>query len=127
MAGTSTFPIFLTGEHIPWNRTLGILGRVEPFEDFYGDRCFLSGHRGLGAWQIAVRLSYANFNDDDIFGGIGQSVTLGLNWHWNAHARLQLNYIFGRVDDRLAELAAGGSAIASGSYEIAGARCIIDF
>jgi len=118
---------FLTGEHIPWNRTMGILGRVEPFEDFFGDECFLSGHRGSGAWQIAVRLSYANFNDDDVFGGIGQSVTFGLNWHWNAHARLQLNYISGRVDDRLADFAAGGSAMVSGSYQITGARCIIDF
>ena len=118
---------FLTGEHIPWNRSLGTIGRVEPLEDFYGDGCFLSGHRGSGAWQIAVRLSYANFNDDDVFGGIGQSVTFGLNWHWNAHARLQLNYVSGRVDDRLADLAAGGTAMVSGSYQITGARCIIDF
>jgi len=63
----------------------------------------------------------------DILGGISQSVTLGLNWHWNAHARLQMNYIFGQVDDRLPDLAAGGSAIVSRSYEIVGARCIIDF
>lgn len=118
---------FLTGEHIPWNRTLGTIGRVEPFEDFFGDRGFLSGRRGPGAWQIAVRLSYANFNDDNVFGGIGQSVTFGLNWHWNARARLQLNYISGRVDDRLADLAGGGTAMVSGSYQITGARCIIDF
>ncbi|MCA9095363.1 MAG: hypothetical protein KDA68_17915, partial [Planctomycetaceae bacterium] len=27
------FSYFLTGEHIPWNRELGVIGRVEPFEN----------------------------------------------------------------------------------------------
>jgi len=119
---------FLTGEHIPWNRNLGILGRVKPFEDFFHLR---QGNgqpvRGKGAWQMACRLSYANFNDGDILGGVGRSVTLALNWYWNSHTRLQLNYLFGRIDDRQAALAGGGSTLASGGYQIAGARVMIDF
>jgi len=119
---------FLTGEHIPWNRELGILGRVEPFEDFFCVRtCNRRIARGLGAWQVAVRLSYADFNDDNIFGGIGQSATLALNWYWNSHARMQFNYIFGRIDDRLADLAGGGTAIVSGDYQISGVRFMMDF
>jgi hypothetical protein len=40
---------------------------------------------------------------------------------------MQFNYIFGHIDDRLAALNGGGSAIVSGDYQIAGVRCIIDF
>jgi phosphate-selective porin OprO/OprP len=116
---------FLTGEHIPWNRQLGILGRVEPFTGFF---C-VDAHRerGLGAWQFAARLSYADFNDRDILGGIGNSVTFALNWHWNSHARMQFNYVIGRIDDRLADLAGGGTAVVSGDYQISGVRFMLDF
>ena len=63
---------FLTGEHIPWNRRLGTIGRVEPFEDFFAvNDCNRRVGLGLGAWQVAARLSYANFNSDDVLGGIG--------------------------------------------------------
>jgi phosphate-selective porin OprO/OprP len=119
---------FLTGEHIPWNRDLGILGRIKPFEDFFHLRqCNGRTARGMGAWQVACRLSYADFNDDDIIGGVGRSATLALNWYWNAHTRLQLNYLFGRIDNRQAALANGGTTLASGGYQIAGARVMIDF
>jgi len=119
---------FLTGEHIPWNRKLGILGRIEPLEDFFhvGD-CDGCTDRGIGAWQIAARLSHADFSSQDILGGIGTSATLAVNWYWNAHSRLQFNYIFGRIDDRQADLAGGGTAVVSGSYQISGARFMIDF
>ncbi len=119
---------FLTREHIPWNRELGILGRVRPFEDFF--LVSTCDHRlgcGWGAWEVACRLSYGDLNDEDIYGGYGRSATLALNWYWNANARLQLNYIVGRIDDSLASQAAGGPAIVSGSYQIAGLRAMIDF
>ncbi len=82
---------------------------------------------GWGAWQAAVRLSYADFNSEDIFGGVGRNLTLALNWYWNANSRLQFNYIFGRIDDRLAPLNSGGNALVSGGYQIAGVRFMIDF
>ncbi len=119
---------FLTGEHIPWNRGLGILGRVTPHENFmFSDVCRGKGGRGLGAWQVAVRYSYADLNDDDIYGGIGESTTMALNWHWNSHARMQVNYIVGRIVDHRTALNAGGTAILSGDYQIVGTRFIIDF
>jgi phosphate-selective porin OprO/OprP len=117
---------FLTGEHIPWNRELGILGRVEPFEDFFNLRtregCL---SRGTGAWEIATRFSYGDLTDRDLLGGVGQSVTFALNWYWNAHARLQWNYIFGRISDRAPVGQTSGAV--SGSYQISGVRGIIDF
>lgn len=62
---------FLTGEHMVWDRTRNRLGRVVPFENFFHVRtCDGCIGRGLGAWQIAVRGSYADYSDDDIHGGI---------------------------------------------------------
>lgn len=110
---------FLTGEHMPWDRKTGTLGRIVPFENFFAV-CDCDGYpqRGLGAWQIAARYSYADFNDENIVGGIGNSVTLGLNWYWNPYARMQFNYLVGEVDRGQA----GGD-----DYQIAGVRFMIDF
>jgi len=110
---------FLTGEHTPWVRKTGTLGRVKPFENFFsvrncdGDRAF-----GLGAWQVAARYSYADLQDQDIIGGKGESLTLGLNWWWNPNARMQLNYLVGEIERE---------PIASGDYEIVGLRWMVDF
>lgn len=114
---------FLTGEHMPWERKSGTLGRIKPFENFFllrgcNDECI----RGKGAWQVAARYSYADFNDEDIFGGVGEAVTLGLNWYWNPNARVQLNYIFGNIDDRNV-----GGTLYGGDYQIFGTRFMIDF
>ena len=107
---------------------MGVLGRVKPFEDFsYRESSRLGPVRGGGAWQVAVRFSYADFNDEEILGGRGKSVTAALNWYWNDHSRLQMNYIVGRIDDRLASLSAGGSVITSGDYQFVGVRTMIDF
>lgn len=116
---------FLTGESLPWNRTLGILGRVEPARPFIhagGSRADCASETGWGAWQVAGRLSATDFNDDNIRGGRGRSATLALNWYWNSHTRLQFNYIFGQIEDR----ETGGSLV-SGDYQIAGTRLMIDY
>jgi phosphate-selective porin OprO/OprP len=112
---------FLTGEHMPWKRSTGTLDRIKPFENFFlVDRCCGGHGTGWGAWQVAARYSYADFNDEDVLGGIGQSVTLGLNWYWNANTRLQLNYINGNIDNM-------GATALGGDYDIVGARFMIDF
>ena len=122
---------FLTGEHMPWERDMGQIGRVEPFENFFLVNTCCDGVRGgWGAWQIAYRMSYANFSDDDILGGRGFSHTLGLNWHWNPYARLQLNAIYGEIDDREgfddADPPASLGPVA-GHYTILGTRLMVDF
>ena len=110
---------FLTGEHTPWVRKTGTLGRVKPFENFFSVRDG-EGNRamGLGAWQVAARYSYADLQDEDITGGKGESLTLGLNWWWNPNARMQLNYLVGEIERE---------PIASGDYQILGLRCMVDF
>ena len=115
---------FLTGEHIPWSRKSGTLGRVKPFEDFFlVNRCSGGHGYGIGAWQVAVRYSYADFNDEDLFGGIGESITVGLNWHWSSNARLQFNWLSGTIEDNRVTR---GIPL-SGNYDIVGVRWMVDF
>lgn len=116
---------FLTGEHMPWDRESGTLGRVKPFENFWlVERCRGGVAGGWGAWQVAARYSQGDFSDADIFGGVGESFTLGLNWHWNPNARMQFNYINGRIDERAGVATPG---LLAADYEIYGARFMIDF
>lgn len=107
---------FLTGEYMPWSRKSGTLGRPKP-----------SSNLGptSGAWQIAARYSFADFSDDNILGGQGESITIGLNWYWNANASLQLNYIQGTISDRSVD--AGGSTFTEGDYSIIAMRMRVDF
>jgi phosphate-selective porin OprO/OprP len=109
---------FLTGEHIPWERNRGTLGRVKPFENFFMVRdCDCDTQRGWGAWQVAMRYSWADLTDFDVIGGEADSWTMGLNWLWNPYARMQFNYIMGEViNDE-----------GSGQYDIFGVRFMVDF
>jgi phosphate-selective porin OprO/OprP len=114
---------FLTGEHIPWDREQGILDRVEPFAPFY----FAGDPRsrrlcGRGAWQVAVRWSFADLTDQDIAGGIGESVSAALAWYITAHSRMQINYIYGDIHDR-----APVAGQTFGTYHAVGTRWLVDF
>lgn len=91
---------FLTGEHIPWDRETGQLGRVKPFENFFLVRQQDGGVcSGLGAWEVCIRYSYCDLTDGDIAGGVSSEVTLGLNWYWNEWSRMQFNYVHGTIID----------------------------
>lgn len=119
---------FLTGEHIPWDRRTGCLGRVKPFENFFlVDRCCGGTGWGLGAWQVACRYSYADFSDENIFGGTGESITAGLNWHWTPYARMQFNYIHGEIRDADVDNNPAAPNLVSGEYDIIGTRVMVDF
>jgi phosphate-selective porin OprO/OprP len=115
---------FLTGEHMPWERDSGTLGRIKPFENFFlvDTACGRVGS-GWGAWQVAARYSYADFNSGDIFGGIGEAMTLGLNWYWTANSRMQFNWIHGNIKDNRETR----GVPLSGFYDILGARFMVDF
>jgi phosphate-selective porin OprO/OprP len=116
---------WLTGEHTPWSRFSGTLGRTKPLENFFLVRTCDGGcGHGWGAWQIAARYSYGDFSDRDIGGGIGESLTLGLNWWWNPYARVQFNYIYGEIKDRdITPYFAEND----GWYNIFGTRFMCDF
>ncbi len=120
---------FLTGEFIPYDRQSGTLDRVVPLENFFlVERCHGGRGHGWGAWQVAARYSTLDLVDSDIQGGIGHSVTLGLNWHWTAYSQLQSDLALGTIDSREPvfdpEL---GETFTGGDYAIFGTRFMIDF
>ena len=85
---------FLTGENRPYNRQMGVLGRITPAENFsmVGPRA--DEVHGRGAWQIGARYAMLDLRDDGIDGGVIQDVTLGLNWILNPNCKLQWNYVW---------------------------------
>lgn len=120
---------FLTGEHMPWDREDGTLGRIKPHEDFFLVRdCRGRCGGGWGAWQIAARYSYLDLNDADVFGGEAESVTLGLNWYWNQNAGMQFNWVNGNIKDSSVVDGDGGAGSPIDSrYDILGVRFRVDF
>jgi phosphate-selective porin OprO/OprP len=114
---------FLTGEHMTWERMSGTLGRVKPHQNFFSVRtCDDEIERAWGAWQVAVRYSVADFTDENVLGGEGNIVTVGLNWYWNAYAKMQFNYEYGDINNRSAV-----DGQTAGFFHIIGTRFMVDF
>lgn len=85
---------FVTGEYRAYSTKDAIFTRVRPLKNFSptGD--------GFGAWELALRYSYLDLNDDNISGGIMSDTTLGVNWYLNPNMRIMLNYIFTNLNRR---------------------------
>lgn len=109
---------FLTGEHQTFDRKEGTLDRVHPRRNFRFDH----GKVLPGAFELAARYSHLDLTDRDIRGGIGNNVTVGFNWLWNPHARMQFNYVFGNIHDH-----APVRVETAGDYEVWGTRWMVDF
>jgi phosphate-selective porin OprO and OprP len=84
---------FLTGEHRPYDRTNGAIDRVKPFEDFFLVGTDSGLERGIGAWELALRFSHIDLNDDTISGGEMDNLTLGVNWYCNPNCKVVFNYV----------------------------------
>ncbi|MEP3481265.1 MAG: porin [Fuerstiella sp.] len=113
----------LTGEHIPYDRKSGTIGRLQPAENFFlVDKCDGCTGRGWGAWGVAARYSYLDLTDKDVQGGVGNSATLALNWYWNAYSKVQFNAIYGNIDDRDPATGTTGA-----DYLIFGTRFAVEF
>ncbi|MCX7320931.1 MAG: porin, partial [Hyphomicrobiales bacterium] len=82
----------LTGEQHKYSETSGSFGGINPKHPVN----FAIGD--YGAWELAVRYSYANLNDLNIRGGEMKSTTVGLNWYVNQNMRFMFNWINGTVD-----------------------------
>jgi phosphate-selective porin OprO/OprP len=70
----------LTGEPRSYNQDSGTFGKIIP-------------QAASGAWEVAARYSYINLNSKDIRGGIGNNITLGINYYANQNIRVAANYI----------------------------------
>ncbi|MEZ6044359.1 MAG: porin [Planctomycetaceae bacterium] len=106
----------LTGEHRPYNRKGGVLGRVVPDNPF--------GHGGTGAWEVAARWSYLDLDDDTVQGGKLNDVTLGLNWYLNKNTKFQLNYIHAFLNSSSAVY---GPVVKDSDADIVAVRGQVDF
>ncbi len=51
-----------------------------------------SGSDGWGAWELGLRYSQLDLDDQTVAGGEAQNVGLALNWYLSAHLRLQSNF-----------------------------------
>lgn len=79
---------FLTDDSRPYSRSNGAFDTLTPTSD-------------SGAWEIGLRLSNLDLNDEGIGGGQADTVTFGVNYYMNRNVRLTANYIMAD-SDRLA-------------------------
>jgi phosphate-selective porin OprO/OprP len=114
---------FLTGEHRQYiaGEGGGEFGRIIPARPFSMD----SG--GWGSWQVALRYSYTDLNDREIWGGKEGNYTAGINWYLNANLRLALNYIRAELDDRERTVNGETFQINNERMDIVMMRCQVDF
>jgi phosphate-selective porin OprO/OprP len=110
---------FLTGESRGYDRRMGIVDRVIPFDNFFLTRRKDGSGCGWGAWQVGLRYSYTDLNSGLINGGMLNAMTFGLNWFLNPNLKLQFNY---DIDYRSQVL-----NTAPGWINAAGARVAFDF
>lgn len=81
---------FITGEHRNYRRSNGTFDRIVP------NNSFTDG--GLGAWEVALRYSYLDLNDEGVNGGRLNDITGGVNWYLNSNSKIQVNYVNAMVD-----------------------------
>ena len=76
---------FLTGESRSYRDRKGEFGRVTPKS--------IVGKGGVGAWELGLRFSHLDLDDDDVKGGKENNVTVGVNWYATPNIRFMFNYI----------------------------------
>jgi len=81
---------FITGESRAYKADKGAFGRVKPNSNV--------GHGGMGAWEVGLRYSDADLENDDL-GNNGNVTTLGLNWYATPTIRFMANYSWVDVDN----------------------------
>lgn len=75
----------LTGESRTYRDRKGEFGGITPAK--------IVGKGGAGAWELGLRLSHLDLNDEDIVGGEQTNQTIGLNWYATPNIRFMINYI----------------------------------
>jgi phosphate-selective porin OprO/OprP len=103
----------LTGERRPYKAADGVFDRVQPFGSV--------GLGGIGAWELAARLSEVDLNDGGVIGGRERNLTLAINWYLTSNIRLMLNHI------TVLDLDRPGNAADGDEPSIWGARMHVDF
>ena len=78
----------LTGERRPYLSSRAGMGKLAPFDT--------SAH---GAWELALRVSHTDLEDEPVSGGELDLVSLGLNWYAREQARVMANVVRAELED----------------------------
>jgi phosphate-selective porin OprO and OprP len=92
----------MTGESHRYNVANGSFAGPRPFVPF-------TMNGGRGAWELALRYSHTDLNDNEglagaaasaesVRGGVQNIWTFGVNWYLNSQVRLLFNYLHIDVD-----------------------------
>ena len=103
----------VTGERRPYKVAEGVFDRVQPLGSV--------GLGGIGAWELAARLSEVDLSDRGVNGGRERNLTLAINWYLTSNIRLMLNHI------DVLELDRPGNAANGDEPSLWGARLHVDF
>jgi phosphate-selective porin OprO and OprP len=94
----------LTGEKYKFRKSEAVFEGVEPTKNFRQEGT------GAGAWELGVRYSFLDLNDQEIYGGELTDITVGLNWYMTPNARMMFDYVNSSVENIGTEGADAGSA-----------------
>ena len=82
---------FITGETKQYKAKKAIFSRVKPLSPLT--------EGGLGAWELALRMSYLDLDDQDEEESIEKNYTVGLNWYTTDNLRIMANYIHATLSE----------------------------
>ncbi len=80
---------FLTGESMSY-KTSGMYSRLKPKKNF-------DGKGGAGAWELGLRFTAMDLNEEGVAGGELGNITFALNWYLNPATRIMANYIYSNL------------------------------
>ena len=82
---------WVTGESRPYKG--GKFDRVIP-------KSTVTSKGGTGGLELKARIAATDLEDDGVFGGEGEDITIGANWHLNSNLRIMLEYVTHDVEDQ---------------------------
>jgi len=83
---------FLSGESRPYKSSYTGMDRPKIEKNF-------GQEGGSGAWEVALRYSSVDFDNETLAGGSQTNITIGLNWYANPATRVMANYILARLNN----------------------------
>ena len=83
--------LFLTGESRAYKAKKASFSRVKPKAPVT--------EGGIGAWEVALRMSYLDIDDKDEVESKETDYTVGLNWYATSNVRMMANYVRAELSD----------------------------